>query len=268
MSEPETTHLDRILAAKRAQLAERRHERLTDRSIEDALAGLAPTRDFGAALRRGTGPRIIAEFKRASPSAGDIRAGAEVGDIVSGYAGAGAAAVSVLTDAHFKGSLEDLRQAREVCPVPLLCKDFILERSQILEARRAGADAVLLIVAALPAPTLKQLIDFARAAEVQVLCEAHTEHELDRAMSAGAQVVGVNARDLRTFEVDPELHVRLRKRVPRGFTYVAESGVESVEDLRRLREAQVDAVLVGSVLMRSDDPPAALVGLLEGLDGP
>ncbi|MCA9712387.1 MAG: indole-3-glycerol-phosphate synthase, partial [Myxococcales bacterium] len=267
MSEPQTTHLDRILAAKRAQLAERRHERLTDRRIEDALTGLAPTRDFIGALQRGTAPRVIAEFKRASPSAGAIRAGAEVGDIVSGYAGAGAAAVSVLTDAHFDGSLDDLRHAREVCPVPLLCKDFILERVQLIDARRAGADAVLLIAAALPPPTLKQLVDFAAQVELQVLCEAHDEHEVDRAMTAGATVVGVNARNLRTFEVDPELPIRLRRLVPRSFTFVAESGVTSVQDLRRLRDAEVDAVLVGSHLMKADDPPAALVELLDGLDG-
>ncbi len=267
MSEPESTHLDRILAAKRAQLDQHRRERMTDRSIEDALTGLAPTRDFEAALRSGVAPRIIAEFKRASPSAGDIRAEAEVGDIVPGYAGAGASAVSVLTDAHFKGTLDDLRVAREVCPVPLLCKDFIIERSQIIDARRAGADAVLLIAAALPAPSLKQLIDFAHSVELAVLCEAHDEHEIDRAMSAGATVVGVNARDLRTFEVDPELHVRLRKLVPRTFTYVAESGIQTAEDLRRLRDAEVDAALIGSTLMSSDDPPAALVALLDGIEG-
>jgi len=263
----DTTHLDRILAIKRAKLAERRREPLTDRSIEDALAGLAPTRDFAAALCRGAAPRIIAEFKRASPSAGDIRPDAEVADIVPGYAGAGASAVSVLTDSHFKGSLDDLRAAREVCPVPLLCKDFILERSQIIDARRAGADAVLLIAAALPPPTLKQLVDFARAIDLSVLCEAHDEHEIDRVMSAGARLVGVNARNLQTFQIDPELHVRLRKLVPSNFTYVAESGISTADDLRRLRDAGVDAVLVGSSLMASEDPPAALVALLEGIEG-
>lgn len=269
MSEPQTSHLDRILAAKRADLAQHRHERLTDRRIEDALAGLAPTRDFAEALRAGPGPRVIAEFKRASPSKGPIREGASVTEIVPGYAQAGAAASSILTDAHFQGSLEDLSRAREVSPIPLLCKDFILERIQLLDARRAGADAALLIVAALPPPTLRQLIEFAHSIDLAVLCEAHDAHEVDRAMSAGAKIVGVNARDLRTFEVDPELHVKLRSFVPRtSFTYVAESGVSTVDDLKRLRDAEVDAALIGSSLMSAEDPAGALRALLDGMAEP
>lgn len=267
MSEAEPTYLDRILATKRAQLAQHRRDRLTDRKIEDAMAGLAPTRDFEGALRQGIAPRVIAEFKRASPSGGAIREGASVTEVVRGYAEAGAPAVSILTDSHFSGSLEDMAQAREVCPVPLLCKDFILERGQLLDARRAGADAVLLIAAALPPPTLKQLIEFAHAIELQVLCEAHDEHEVDRAMSAGARVVGVNARDLRTFEIDPERPVRLRRLVPSSFTYVAESGVQGLDDVRRLRDADVDAVLVGTALMSAEDPAQALSELLDGLEG-
>lgn len=265
MSEPETTYLDRILAAKRAQLAQHRRDRLTDRRIEDALTGLAPTRDFEAALRQGMAPRVIAEFKRASPSKGPIRPEAPVVPFVRAYAEAGAAAISILTDSHFQGDLEDLRQAREHSPVPLLCKDFILEKGQLLDARRAGADAALLIVRALQPPTLKQLIDFAHEIELQVLCEAHDEHEVDRAMSAGARIVGVNARDLETFQLDPDLPVRLRSSVPRSFTYVAESGVQSTEELLRLRDAEIDAVLVGTVLMSAQDPGQALRQLLEGL---
>lgn len=265
MSEPEPTYLDRILAAKRAQLAQHRRDRLTDRRIEDALTGLAPTRDFEAALRQGIAPRIIAEFKRASPSKGPIRPDAPVVPFVQAYEHAGAAAISILTDAHFQGDLEDLRKARETSQVPLLCKDFILERGQLLDARRAGADAVLLICAALQPPALKQLIEFAHAIELQVLCEAHDEHEVDRAMSAGARIVGVNARDLRTFELDPELPIRLRRSVPRGFTYVAESGVQTAEDLLRLRDAEVDAALVGTVLMSAPDPGQALRDLVDGL---
>lgn len=266
MSEQTTSHLDRILASKRAHLAQHRSAQLTDRRVEDALAGLAPTRDFAEALRSGAAPRIIAEFKRASPSKGPIREGASVAEIVKGYAEAGAAAVSVLTDAHFAGSLDDLRQAREVCAVPLLCKDFILERGQLLEARRAGADAALLIVAALAPPLLKQLIDFAHSIDLQVLCEAHDALEVDRAMSAGAKVVGVNSRDLRTFEIDPDLHLKLRGSVPMtSFTFVAESGIESIDDLRRLRDGGVDAVLVGTMLMSADDPAAKLRELIDGL---
>jgi indole-3-glycerol phosphate synthase len=267
MSEPEPTYLDRILAAKRAQLAQHRRDRLTDRRIEDALTGLAPTRDFEAALRQGMAPRVIAEFKRASPSKGVLREDAVVASVVQGYVKAGAAALSILTDSHFHGDLEDLRAAREACgAVPVLCKDFILERGQLLDARRAGADAVLLVAAALQPPTLKQLVEFAHAIELQVLCEAHDEHEVDRAMTAGARIVGVNARDLRTFELDPELPLRLRRLVPRGFTYVAESGVQTVEDLLRIRDADIDAVIIGTALMAAEDPGEALAALLDGLE--
>jgi indole-3-glycerol phosphate synthase len=267
MSEPEPTYLDRILAAKRAQLAQHRRDRLTDRKIEDALTGLAPTRDFETALRQGMAPRVIAELKRASPSKGPIRADAPVVPIVRAYAEAGAAAISIVTDSHFGGDLEDLRQAREHSPVPLLCKDFMLEKGQLLDARRAGADAVLLIVAALQPPNLKQMVDFAHSIELQVLCEAHDDYEVDRAMSAGARIVGVNARDLRTFELDPELPLRLRRSVPRTFTFVAESGITTAQDLLRLRDAEVDAALVGTALMSADDPGQALRDLLDGIAG-
>ncbi len=259
------TYLDRILAAKRAKLSRARIAAVTPKAVADAMQSLPPTRDFEGSLRSGTAPRIIAEFKRASPSAGPLREGAQVGPIVDAYARAGAAACSILCDEHFAGSLDDLRQARDASSVPLLCKDFILERAQILEARRAGADAVLLIAAALPAPTLRPLVEFAYELEMAVLCEAHSEHEVDRAMSAGCRCVGVNARDLATFDVDLDLCVRLRRLVPPSFTYVAESGVKGPEDLRRLRDAEVDAVLIGSTLMTAEDPGAALAELLESL---
>src|SRR5690606_29511000 len=192
----DATHLDRILAAKRAELSANasRPSAMTTRQLSQALQGVGPARDFIAALRRPSRPSVIAEFKRASPSKGPLRPGADVREIVAAYAAAGAAAVSILCDRHFDGSLEDLRAARACTDLPLLCKDFILERSQILEARRAGADAVLLIVAALEPPKLKQLVDFAHELGLQVLAEAHDEHEIDRAMSAGARLVGGNAR--------------------------------------------------------------------------
>ncbi|MEM6290852.1 MAG: indole-3-glycerol phosphate synthase TrpC [Myxococcota bacterium] len=260
------THLDRILAAKRADLASaRRNSVLGARQLEEALAGLPPVRDFEAALRQGPAPRIIAEFKRASPSAGPIREGADAAQIAMAYEHAGAAAMSVLTDRHFDGRIEDLRAARAATNLPLLRKDFILERSQILEARQAGADAVLLIVAALEAPTLKQLIDFAHDVGLHVLCEAHDGHEVDRAMSAGARIIGVNNRDLKTFEVDFDTAIAQRARVPRSFTFVAESGVEAPEHLRQLRDAGVDAALVGSLLMGAEDPGAALSSILDAV---
>jgi len=266
----DATYLDRILAAKRAELAAARRDRNTtfgDRQLEQALAGLGPTRDFVGALRQGPAPRVIAEFKRASPSAGLLRDGADLEEVVASYERGGAAALSILTDRHFQGSLADLERARQITELPLLRKDFIVERSQILESRQAGADAILLIVAALPPPTLQQFADFAQDLGLAVLCEAHDAHELDRAMAAGCRLVGVNNRDLRTFDVDVERSVQLRAYVPESFTYVAESGISTVDHLRRLQDAGVDAALVGSSLMRADDPGVALQELLEGLYG-
>ena len=262
----DSTHLDRIITAKRAELSALRGGGVVSaRDLEQQLAGLPPVRDFEGALRQGPAPRIIAEFKRASPSAGPIREGADPAVIAKAYEDAGAAAISVLTDRHFDGSLADLEAARAATSLPILRKDFILERSQILEARRAGADAVLLIVAALEAPTLKQLIDFAREVGVHVLCEAHDSHEVDRAMSAGARIVGVNNRDLKTFEIDRDVALSQRARVPRSFTFVAESGIEAPEHLRQLRDAGVDAALVGTLFMGAEDPGAALASVLDAI---
>jgi len=260
MSEP-GTYLDKILAAKRAELAGARPGPGV-RDLETALSGLSPARDFAAALRRGPAPTAIAEFKRASPSEGDIRPEADPREIARSYVESGAACISVLTDRHFRGSLDDLRAVRNAVPVPILRKDFIVQASQIIEARREGADAVLLIVAALDPPRLRELMGVARDCGLQVLCEAHDEREVDRAMAAGAQIVGVNARDLRTFEVDLDRTIALRERVPASFVYVAESGIRSREDVGRLREAGVDAVLVGTHLMRAEDPGLALMDLL------
>lgn len=264
MSE-EGTYLDKILAAKRAELRDGpRSGGWSDRALADLVAQLPATRDFAAALRQSPRPRVIAEFKRASPSEGTIREGAEPRDIATQYAEAGASAMSVLTDAHFQGTLADLREVRRTVSLPIIRKDFILERSQIVEAREAGADAVLLIVAALPAPTLRQLLGFVHDLGMQALVEAHDAHELDRAMAAGAEIVGVNARDLRTFEVDLQRTVDLRAKVPEQFVYVAESGIKTPEDVERLRGAGVDAILVGTHFMRSESPGQALRDLVAG----
>lgn len=259
------TYLDKILAAKRAELRDApRAGAWSDRALADRMAQLPATRDLIAALREAPRPRVIAEFKRASPSEGPIRAGAEPRTIATQYAEAGAAAMSVLTDAHFQGTLDDLREVRRTVSLPILRKDFILERGQIVEAREAGADAVLLIVAALPAPTLRQLLRFTHDLGMQALVEAHDAHEVDRAMAAGAELIGVNARDLRTFDVDLERTVDLRALVPSRFTYVAESGIRSPEDVQRLRDAGVDAILVGTHLMRAEHPGQALRELVAG----
>ncbi len=254
------TLLGKILESKRAELA-RRAPLPRPREVEAMVARMPPPRDFEGALRDPRDIAVVAEFKRASPSAGPIRPDADPARMATAYAMGGAAAVSVLTDRRFDGTLEDLRRVRSAVSLPVLRKDFILERSQILEARTAGADAVLLVVAALPPPKLRTLLEFAAEVGIAALCEAHDAHEIDRAMAAGARIVGVNARDLRTFEVDPELPLRLRERVPADFVYVAESGVAGRDDVRALRRARVDAVLVGTALMRADDPQAALEAL-------
>jgi indole-3-glycerol phosphate synthase len=256
--------LDRILAAKRAELAgvkATRSSALSDRELAELGARLPRPRDFIGALREGPRPAIIAEFKRASPSAGALREDADPRHIATLYAAGGATCISVLTDRHFGGSYEDLRTVRQTVSLPLLCKDFILEKTQIVEAKRVGADCVLLIVAALPPPTLRGLLDFAHQLDMQVLVETRDEHEVDRALAA-ARLIGVNARDLSTFELDPNRCARLRKLVPSDFTYVAESGVKSAEDAIRLRDAGADAILIGSHLMQAPNPGEALRQLI------
>jgi indole-3-glycerol phosphate synthase len=260
------TYLDKILAAKRDRLREigrgdGRPGVWTDAQL-DEVARARPCRDFAAALTAGPWPRVIAEFKRASPSLGPIREDADVVEIGRAYQRAGAVAISVLADEHFAGSLDDIATASDALDIPVLCKDFILDKRQIVAARQAGADAVLLIVAALPAPQLRPLVEFADRLGIHVLCEAHDAHEVDRAMSAGARIIGGNARDLRTFTVDLQRAIDLRRLVPSSFLYVAESGVSTPADLARLRDAGVDAVLVGSALMGADDPGVALAELV------
>jgi indole-3-glycerol phosphate synthase len=267
MTEGKGTYLEAIVAAKRAELADSRKARagaVANGALADELAELPPARDFEAALRSGPRPRLIAEFKRTSPSAGTIREDAQPGPIALSYVEAGAAAISVLADRHFEGSLDDVREVRRAVTVPVLCKDFVLERSQIVEARRAGADAILLIVAILEPPRLRAFVEFAHTIGMQVLCEAHTEHELDRALAAGARIVGVNARDLHTFTVEIQRCIDLRERVPASFVYVAESGIHTAADVDRLRRARVDAILVGTRLMAAPDPGQAVRELVGG----
>jgi indole-3-glycerol phosphate synthase len=205
----------------------------------------------------------IAEFKRRSPSAGWIREGADAAATATAYVRGGAAALSVLTDEpFFGGALDDLVAARVAADVPILRKDFVVDEYQIAEARAAGADAVLLIVAALDDATLRALFAACARWGVEALVETHDAHEADRAVALGATVIGVNARDLKTFTMDPELALRLRARIPRDRVLVAESGIRTAADVRRIGDAGIDAVLVGETLMRAADPEAALRQLL------
>jgi indole-3-glycerol phosphate synthase len=257
------TVLARILAQTRATI-ERRKSELPIVAIE-ADATLARTTTPGrlrAALAR-PGIGAIAEFKRRSPSAGELRPKADVQTIARAYERAGAAAMSVLTEeANFDGSLEDLRAARAACSLPILRKDFIVDPYQLYEARAAGADAVLLIVAALDDSELTSLHERAHALGLDVLVEVHDSGELARAAAVGAEIIGVNNRDLRDFSVDVSRTSRLLEQMPAGALVVSESGIASKEQVKGLEREGVAAVLVGERLMRAADPGEALAGLL------
>jgi indole-3-glycerol phosphate synthase len=228
-----------------------------------ARAGLMPpTRGFRAALAA-PGPRVIAECKRRSPSRGVLRAEYDPVAIAGRYVSAGAAAISVLTEpTFFDGALAHLEGVRAAVDVPLLRKDFVVDHYQLLEARVSGADAVLLIVAALDGAALTRLARDARALGLDVLVEVHDDAELDRAIAAGADLIGVNNRNLRTLAVDVDASFRLAARMPAGAIAVAESGLKSGADVRRLQAAGYRAFLIGERFMTATDPGEALAGLL------
>jgi indole-3-glycerol phosphate synthase len=256
------TVLDRILGETRAELERRKHRLPTAQLQARALTGPEP-RGFQAALL-GPGVAVIAEFKRRSPSAGALREQPDLHAIVDAYRLGGASALSVLTEGpNFYGSLDDLAAARARCALPVLRKDFVVDPYQLHEARAAGADAVLLIVAALPQGELVALHGLARELGLDVLAEVHDPSELDRALDAGAELIGVNNRDLRDFSVDMRRTFALLEHMPQQATVVSESGIAAPHQLRELGEAGVDAVLVGEALMRSADPERALASLLE-----
>jgi indole-3-glycerol phosphate synthase len=250
-----------IVAATRARVAHAADRVPAADLAARAEASPAP-RGFRAALAA-PGVRVIAECKRRSPSRGVLRADYEPAAIAAAYAAAGAAAISVLTEpAFFDGALAHLEAVRAAVACPLLRKDFIVEEYQLLEARASGADAVLLIVAALDDGPLRGLSAAARALGLDVLVEVHDERELDRALAAGADLVGVNNRNLRTLAVDVEASFRLGRAMPAGVLAVAESGLKSGADVRRLQEAGYRAFLIGERLMTAPDPGAALAALL------
>jgi indole-3-glycerol phosphate synthase len=255
--------LDDILARTRADL-EARMRTLPMAAIAAAAAVRGEERrSLATALRRQGAIACISEFKRRSPSAGWINEKADLETTVRAYAAGGASALSVLTDEpFFGGRLRDLEPARVASGLPVLRKDFIVDGYQVFEAAAAGADAILLIVAALDDATMAKLLGTARKLLLDVLVEAHDEDEVVRAVAAGAQIIGINNRDLRTFTVDRELAARLRPSVPADRIVVAESGIRDAADVARLRDAGVDAILVGETLMRASDPAAALRGLL------
>jgi indole-3-glycerol phosphate synthase len=262
--------LDEIVTHKRSEVSAARARRPVS-DLLSACRDLPPARDFIAALRPQDlhRVRIIAEVKRASPSKGVLAGGLDPAPQARRYAKAGAAAVSVLTDQkYFQGSLDDLVAVRAAVDVPVLRKEFIVDEYQLWEARAAGADAVLLIVAILSDAELRGLLTAADAAGLDALVEVHEAEELRRALAAGAYLLGVNNRDLRSMEVRLETSLELAPLLPADVLAVAESGIRSGADVRRLRDAGYSAFLVGEHLMLSADPGAALGELIRSADAP
>jgi len=257
-----STILERIVAVKRSEVADARSKRS---EAELRRTESPPARPFLAALRR-PGIQVIAEVKKASPSAGVIRQQADVAAIARTYERGGAACISVLTDAqHFQGSLSDLERVRQAVGLPVLRKDFIIDPYQILEARAAGADAILLIAEIL---NDQELLAFRlQAAELGMatLAECHDPVNLDRIIASGAELIGINNRNLHTFETRLEHTLALAARVPPDRLLVSESGIRTRADVERLEAAGVKAILVGETLMRSAEP-AALLGSLRGVN--
>lgn len=257
------TILDRILEVKRGEVAAARVERPLA-ELEAAARDADDARGLQRALTRAAGEpvRVIAEIKRASPSAGPIRPGADPAEIAIAYARGGASALSVLTDRQFfDGDLSFLARCRAVVPLPLLRKDFVIDAYQLAEARAAGADGALLIVAALSPAQLGELLAAARGYGLDALVEVHDLDEVEVALAAGATLLGVNHRDLRTFTMDMTLTQQIAPRVPAGVVLVGESGIRTAADVEMLGAAGAHAVLVGEQLMRAASPGDALRAL-------
>jgi indole-3-glycerol phosphate synthase len=253
--------LEEIIAHKRTEVAGKKSAGLAAK-LEARLRDLPPSRDFASALS-GESVRLIAEIKKASPSAGLIRDPFDPVAIATAYERAGAGALSVLTDERFfQGQLDDLRAVRDATPLPCLRKDFIVDEVQLLEARVAGADAVLLIIAALNDSELRFLYDRARSLDLHVLVEVHDEPELDRGLALGARIIGINNRDLTKMEVTLNTTVQLVPKIPEDRTIVSESGIKTFSDIQMLKMLGVDAVLVGESLLKQENVETAARALM------
>lgn len=256
--------LDRIIETKKSEIAERTAKRNFGDIYKEALSVRRPVLSFSDAIKN-SGTGIIAEFKRRSPSKGDINAGVSLEKVVKGYAENGAAAISVLTDEqYFGGSPDDLKEAREIVNIPLLRKDFIIDPYQICEARIYGADAVLLIAAALEPEQIEGLASFAHGFGMEVLLEIHNRNELPKIIDA-IDVVGVNNRNLGTFVTNTAVSIRLADMIPPGFVKISESGISSPEKAVELRNAGYQGFLMGEAFMKEADPAAALTGFIIGM---
>jgi indole-3-glycerol phosphate synthase len=254
--------LDDIVARKKKRIAELK-KKSVQKELEKAVASTSEPRDFLAALKYGKKPSVIAEIKKASPSAGRIRTDCRVGEIAAMYERAGAAAVSVITEEDFfQGSMEYLKEVKTAISLPVLCKDFIIDATQVLAARVAGADALLLIATILKQSSLIELLTAARDVDMACLVEVHDQAELSRVLETDAPIIGINNRNLQTFKVTLDTAVKLRPHIPLDRIVVSESGIQQKEDLDFLASAGVDAFLVGTCLMRATDPGQKLRELL------
>jgi indole-3-glycerol phosphate synthase len=263
-SSQERTILERIVEARRASVAHRKRV-LPDVALKIAAEKNEPARDFFGALARDDAFNVIAELKKASPSKGLLRENYAPAELAAALAGAGAAALSVLTEEEFfQGSLGDLKVAKKAAAVPILRKDFIVDPWQVWEARAAGADAFLLIVAILGDETLCELLELGRSLGMEPLVEVHSREETVRAIASSARIIGVNNRDLRDFNVRIETSLELISEIPEECVAVSESGLRTHEDLVRLRKAGFDAFLVGEHLMRYAEPGEPLRALIGG----
>jgi indole-3-glycerol phosphate synthase len=261
-----SVRLDEIVQATRDSLARRKKQRPIA-ELEHELASRGEGRPFQEALSH-PGTSLIAEFKRRSPSAGVIRDGASVAEIVQLYERGGAAAVSVLTEEfHFGGSLDDLLEARRTTQLPILRKDFCVDLYQLYEAKVAGADAVLLVVGSLRRDDLERLYAEAQALDLDAIVEVHNEEELDCALELDVDVIGINNRNLEDFTVDIQTTVDLLAAIPTGKTVVSESGIRTRQEIDELERVGVDAVLIGETLMRAPDPEEAVRELTRAEDG-
>lgn len=259
---PPENVLARIIAHKRGEVAAARVRRPPEQ-LRDALASAPPVRDFVAALRRAPYMGLIAEVKKASPSAGVIRADFEPVTIAQAYERAGASCLSVLTDEHFfQGKLEYLGAIRTAVGIPVLRKDFLIDRYQVLEARAAGADCVLLIAECLDDCTLRDLYFYAAELGMEALIEIYDPENLERVLKLDPPLVGVNNRDLRTFQVDLDHTLRIAPQVPPTTLLVSESGIKTRADVERLKAHGVGAILVGETLMRAGDVAQAVQALV------
>jgi len=253
--------LNEIIARKREEVAQRKKE-VPLSALKEGIARRGAPLDFASALK-GECPRLIAEIKRASPSRGVLCPHFDPVALAKTYARGGAAAISVLTEAnYFQGSLDYLAMVRETVDIPLLRKDFIFDPYQVYESRAYGADALLLIVAILTQEQLAELLGLSHSLGLRCLVEVHSESEVERALNSGAEIIGINNRDLNTFEIDIDTTRRLRRLIPQGRIVVSESGINSREDIAKLKAWGVSAVLVGEALVTADDIPAKMGELI------